>query len=164
MASVPSAKLRDLNRLKSTMGCFSVSSQMSQAAKPTTVTMSRARVKGEWNQSRSLPLSSMICSAPTHTNSSARPIRSMGIFRVGVSCDFKLFQHIQAQNTPTGTRSEEHTSELQSHSDLHSFPTRRSSDLQQREADPVDGDFPCRGLLRLQIVPTHPGAEHANGH
>src|SRR5438034_1016215 len=27
-------------------------------------------------------------------------------------------------------RSEEHTSELQSHSDLHSFPTRRSSDLE----------------------------------
>src|SRR3712207_4406829 len=26
-------------------------------------------------------------------------------------------------------RSEEHTSELQSHQDLHSFPTRRSSDL-----------------------------------
>src|SRR5262252_4996129 len=29
-------------------------------------------------------------------------------------------------------RSEEHTSELQSHSDLHSFPTRRSSDLRRR--------------------------------
>src|SRR5215218_4714611 len=29
----------------------------------------------------------------------------------------------------SGSRSEEHTSELQSHSDLHSFPTRRSSDL-----------------------------------
>src|SRR5476649_765218 len=29
----------------------------------------------------------------------------------------------------TSARSEEHTSELQSHSDLHSFPTRRSSDL-----------------------------------
>src|SRR5262252_6932629 len=29
-------------------------------------------------------------------------------------------------------RSEEHTSELQSHSDLHSFPTRRSSDLSRR--------------------------------
>src|SRR5438034_995709 len=28
-------------------------------------------------------------------------------------------------------RSEEHTSELQSHSDLHSFPTRRSSDLDE---------------------------------
>src|ERR1035437_7778262 len=28
-----------------------------------------------------------------------------------------------------GGRSEEHTSELQSHRDLHSFPTRRSSDL-----------------------------------
>src|SRR5476649_2820822 len=31
-------------------------------------------------------------------------------------------------------RSEEHTSELQSHSDLHSFPTRRSADL--AAADP----------------------------
>src|SRR5476649_2906867 len=31
----------------------------------------------------------------------------------------------------TVTRSEEHTSELQSHSDLHSFPTRRSSDLRR---------------------------------
>src|SRR5882672_10976492 len=30
---------------------------------------------------------------------------------------------------PAFDRSEEHTSELQSHSDLHSFPTRRSSDL-----------------------------------
>src|ERR687894_718137 len=29
-------------------------------------------------------------------------------------------------------RSEEHTSELQSHRDLHSFPTRRSSDLWAR--------------------------------
>src|SRR5476649_1491595 len=31
-----------------------------------------------------------------------------------------------------GVRSEEHTSELQSHRDLHSFPTRRSSDLHPR--------------------------------
>src|SRR5476649_2833366 len=32
-----------------------------------------------------------------------------------------------------GSRSEEHTSELQSHRDLHSFPTRRSSDLNHAE-------------------------------
>src|SRR4030095_11317514 len=33
-------------------------------------------------------------------------------------------------------RSEEHTSELQSHRDLHSFPTRRSSDLRtQRHSE-----------------------------
>src|SRR5947207_473309 len=32
-------------------------------------------------------------------------------------------------------RSEEHTSELQSHSDLHSFPTRRSSDLDELRDD-----------------------------
>src|SRR5215211_5801039 len=36
---------------------------------------------------------------------------------------------------PRPARSEEHTSELQSHSDLHSFPTRRSSDL------PRHGDY-----------------------
>src|SRR5476649_2276145 len=36
----------------------------------------------------------------------------------------------RAGSVPLGCgRSEEHTSELQSHSDLHSFPTRRSSDL-----------------------------------
>src|SRR5476649_1619083 len=34
-----------------------------------------------------------------------------------------------AKNNSCQTRSEEHTSELQSHRDLHSFPTRRSSDL-----------------------------------
>src|SRR5476649_1367530 len=36
---------------------------------------------------------------------------------------------LRASSSATITRSEEHTSELQSHSDLHSFPTRRSSDL-----------------------------------
>src|SRR5262252_5571602 len=40
-------------------------------------------------------------------------------------------------------RSEEHTSELQSHSDLHSFPTRRSSDL--RESRKNSGDRPRTG-------------------
>src|SRR5476649_2356561 len=40
--------------------------------------------------------------------------------------------YIYGQPGNAGTnniRSEEHTSELQSHRDLHSFPTRRSSDL-----------------------------------
>src|SRR5215211_8170504 len=36
------------------------------------------------------------------------------------------------------TRSEEHTSELQSHRDLHSFPTRRSSDLVEPCVAPVE--------------------------
>src|ERR687894_382050 len=36
------------------------------------------------------------------------------------------------------SRSEEHTSELQSHRDLHSFPTRRSSDLVAEDAGVVD--------------------------
>src|ERR671916_714497 len=36
---------------------------------------------------------------------------------------------LDAMRVAGGHRSEEHTSELQSHRDLHSFPTRRSSDL-----------------------------------
>src|SRR5476649_85345 len=44
------------------------------------------------------------------------------------------------QTDPRNGRSEEHTSELQSHRDLHSFPTRRSSDL-RRSHCPV---APCR--------------------
>src|SRR6476646_4163500 len=35
----------------------------------------------------------------------------------------------EGERRAVGVRSEEHTSELQSHRDLHSFPTRRSSDL-----------------------------------
>src|SRR5215204_1450908 len=38
--------------------------------------------------------------------------------------------------TVSSNRPEEHTSELQSHSDLHSFPTRRSSDLFQLPLHP----------------------------
>src|SRR5215211_4573610 len=50
--------------------------------------------------------------------------------RVDTSCGmFSIDEH---------GRSEEHTSELQSHSDLHSFPTRRSSDLPW----PVRSDHP----------------------
>src|SRR5882672_7577106 len=36
---------------------------------------------------------------------------------------------VPLRRSRTPFRSEEHTSELQSHRDLHSFPTRRSSDL-----------------------------------
>src|SRR5476649_2184301 len=37
--------------------------------------------------------------------------------------------HHTGSTAPPPCRSEEHTSELQSHRDLHFFPTRRSSDL-----------------------------------
>src|SRR5882672_7450493 len=44
--------------------------------------------------------------------------------------DLELFHHRRPDVLPAlELRSEEHTSELQSHRDLHSFPTRRSSDL-----------------------------------
>src|ERR687885_306866 len=54
-----------------------------------------------------------------------RPVGQFSI-RAYVCFLYRICQAIQ-----TGSqRSEEHTSELQSHRDLHSFPTRRSSDLQ----------------------------------
>src|ERR687893_814293 len=46
----------------------------------------------------------------------------------------------------SSVRSEEHTSELQSHRDLHSFPTRRSSDLGCRRR----GDRSAPRLLPLR--------------
>src|ERR687893_23296 len=62
-------------------------------------------------------------------------------------------------------RSEEHTSELQSHRDLHSFPTRRSSDLDEPRVEEVlagsglagDRPFTQRGILGYPLgdVPDH---------
>src|SRR6476646_6767173 len=43
--------------------------------------------------------------------------------------DPKLYTKHSCAVIAVDARSEEHTSELQSHRDLHSFPTRRSSDL-----------------------------------
>src|SRR5476649_2902720 len=46
----------------------------------------------------------------------------------------KMKKHDIRDAGKSARRSEEHTSELQSHRDLHSFPTRRSSDLQLEQA------------------------------
>src|SRR5262252_4947872 len=55
-------------------------------------------------------------------------------------------------------RSEEHTSELQSHRDLHSFPTRRSSDLAQILLHVAEHGVEyrlaqCRSRVRLALHP-----------
>src|SRR5579875_975208 len=57
-----------------------------------------------------------------------------------------------------GHRSEEHTSELQSHRDLHSFPTRRSSDLcpqssRRRRTRPRPGASSPRSCCRSTAAP-----------
>ena len=82
---MPAQKLRRANRRRSTTGCSSVSSQTRKKAKPTTATTASATISGEWNQSCSLPRSSIICSAPIHTTSSARPTLSIGSLRVALS-------------------------------------------------------------------------------
>ena len=63
-------------------GCSSVSSQMRNSANADHRDARRApRSAPELNQSRSLPLSSMICSAPTQITSSPRPTPSIGTLR-----------------------------------------------------------------------------------
>ena len=80
-------KLRRVNRDRSTTGCFSVSSQIRKIVKPTTATMANVMICPDPNQSRSLPLSSMTCRAPTHNTSRNKPILSIGRLMVGVSRD-----------------------------------------------------------------------------
>src|SRR5262252_2286056 len=52
-------------------------------------------------------------------------------------------------------RSEEHTSELQSHRDLHSFPTRRTSELAYAIGDPRIHDLRFLDVAALADVPAH---------
>ena len=84
-AMEPAAKLRRRNRRRSTTGWASVSSQTMNTARLTTATMASMTIRPEANQSSSLPLSSMSCSAPTHSTSRASPRLSMGSLRTGVS-------------------------------------------------------------------------------
>src|SRR5476649_929304 len=83
----------------------------------------------------------------TRLNSSHTVIYTLSLHDALPIYDLDLFEPVGAQGAARGheiadrvgdleawrdlnrARSEEHTSELQSHSDLHSFPTRRSSDL-----------------------------------
>src|SRR5262252_3773817 len=73
-------------------------------------------------------------------------------------CFFRGTAHLFFRDWPLDTRSEEHTSELQSHSDLRPFPTRRSSDLRAAAAPAEireDGDR-CLLLLPRHRAPLLP--------
>ncbi len=67
------------------------------------VTMARITISLELNQSRSLPWSSITCSAPTQTIKSASPTMSIGSLRVGVSRLFRFIQVAPVTSRPTGT-------------------------------------------------------------
>ncbi|MNR31610.1 hypothetical protein D3C85_1491310 [compost metagenome] len=85
IAAVPTRKLRPLNRRRSMIGSGSVSSQITKNRKLSSATTPSAMITGDANQSRSLPLSSMICSAATQVISDASPTVSIGSLRTGDS-------------------------------------------------------------------------------
>src|ERR671933_829423 len=58
----------------------------------------------------------------------ARPARRSDADGLGLT-DHGRAEYMRGLGAAKESRSEEHTSELQSHRDLHSFSTRRSSDL-----------------------------------
>src|SRR5476649_1862573 len=63
---------------------------------------------------------------------------------------------------PHRDRSEEHTSELQSHRDLHSFPTRCSSDLDQLHGG-EHGVLPDRGEeCGVAVEAVRPATPHSS--
>ncbi|MNE27285.1 hypothetical protein D3C80_1206900 [compost metagenome] len=71
---VPMRKLRCTNRRKLTTGCRSVSSQITNTARNTTETRLPTMMNDDSNQSRSLPLSSTTCKAPTPIIRVSRPM------------------------------------------------------------------------------------------
>src|SRR5476649_1642979 len=94
-----------------------------------------------------LPAASISDRKSTRLNSSHTVIYTLSLHDALPICLFDVHIHLRRADEVTelvsdldlqlhgrltrrvDLRSEEHTSELQSHSDLHSFPTRRSSDL-----------------------------------
>ena len=103
MVTTAPVKPRWRKTLRSTIGCSSVSSQIRKAAKPIAATSASATMIGEPNQSSSLPLSSMICSAPTKTTSRPRPTKSTGAARSGSRAMRSMRQAKKPQTAATGT-------------------------------------------------------------
>src|SRR3546814_17662838 len=78
MVITPDVKLRYLNSVRSITGCSAVSSQIIKNTKETTATTAMVVMALLANQSSSLPLSSISCNAPTHSNSKHSPTVYMG--------------------------------------------------------------------------------------
>ncbi len=91
-----------MNSVRSTTGWSSVSSQITRKVRPTTATTPRTQITFELNQSRSLPLSSITCRAPTPSTSATRPVTSIGERAVGASRRRSSVHVVNAANRPMG--------------------------------------------------------------
>src|SRR5258708_31808218 len=106
-AIVPPVKLRSLKSDRSTTGCSSVSSHTIKNASAITAINVNTTMVVELNQSRSLPLSSMICSEPTQITSRLKPTVSMGALRITESRSRKIANVAIAATMPTGMVTEQ---------------------------------------------------------
>ena len=81
--SMQEEKPRCRKTRRSTIGYSSVSSQIRKERNPITAMMASTQISVDENQSRSLPSSSMICSAATQTIKSSMPTLSTGLMTAG---------------------------------------------------------------------------------
>ncbi|CUK03791.1 Uncharacterised protein [Achromobacter xylosoxidans] len=96
------AKLRWRNRLRSTIGCASPSSQMTRNTKPSADSSAVVTMNGEANQSSVRPRSSVNCRQPMATASRIRPRRSTGRRVLGVSRPRNMVAVTATTAMPTG--------------------------------------------------------------
>lgn len=102
IAKAPMQKLRDLNRLKSINGLDDVASKMIKRIIERTDMIHSRTIHLELNQSRSLPLSSIICKQPTPRISKLSPTKFNFTGIVSVYLPFKTIIVVKTTKIPNG--------------------------------------------------------------
>lgn len=103
MARTPMQKLRDLNKLRSINGLDDVASQIIKRIIERTDIIHSETIRLELNQSRSLPLSSIICKQPTPRTSKLSPIKFSFTGTISVSLPLKTTVVVKTTIIPKGT-------------------------------------------------------------
>ena len=96
-------KLRDLNKLRSRIGFSEVDSQMTKEIREITDITVSIIIVLELNQSRSRPLSSIICKPPTPSTNRVSPGRFILTGEVSVSLPLSKVKHNVRTIIPIGT-------------------------------------------------------------
>ncbi|CAJ4564625.1 Uncharacterised protein [Burkholderia pseudomallei] len=102
MITTQNVKVRSRNRLSSTTGCASPSSQISSDTSDTPAAIASAVISDESNHPRSCPRSSIACSEPTPITSSTIPGTSIGLASPREARGRSISVHTANENSPIG--------------------------------------------------------------